>query len=170
MSLKFNSIITPDNFYQSRLYIMEQKTGSPESNLARMHALIFDQGSEKKGLGMTVYGPILGRFLYLIGLAFKSKDEHQRTLYINKKSFCNLTYRLAENYANSQGRLNPNLIQQEYDQPLTRAKKKELKKIYKAFHQVLPDLKGLNIGEISKNFLDALISRVWMNKLIEALK
>lgn len=111
-------------------------------------ARIYSDKKETTSLGMTEYGAILGTFLELIGYAFKTKDENGKNLYVNKKSFCNLIYRLNQNFINY-NELNISYMESQYNSKKDDSTKKQLEKIYNMFNKIVPRLSGKNIADIS---------------------
>jgi hypothetical protein len=87
----FSCVHTYESLFTNRLYVARNFP-------ANMKKYIFSDEKngkvvERRGLGMTEYGSILGRILTICGFAFKTKDYFGKALYINKKSFCNLCVR-----------------------------------------------------------------------------
>jgi hypothetical protein len=130
-------------WFTNRLYVGLNHTEST------MKEIIFSNGKEKKGLGMTEYGCYLGRFLTLIGLAFKTKDEKGNDLYINKKSFCNLVYRLQENMKRYGENFIPDFVEERYLAKKNQGDWERIQTIRQVFNRALPDLSDKNIGEVS---------------------
>jgi predicted N-acetyltransferase YhbS len=79
-----------ESSFSNRLYF---NLNSEDKDLKK--AILGEKG-ERKGLGVTEYGKVIGPILSAIGVAFKTKDEVGHTLYINKASFCNFIERLRQ--------------------------------------------------------------------------
>ncbi len=139
--LEFSSFHT-NSILTKRIYVEVNQEKS------QVQATVFSSKIEKKGLGMTAYGNILGRFLSFMGFAFETKDENNKILYINKKSFCNLIDRLARNYQTYQT-MNVDCIDIDYQSKKDSDTQQRLKKIYTLFDSNFSSFANKNIGEIS---------------------
>ena len=71
--LEFSSFHT-NSILTKRIYVEVNQEKS------QVQATVFSSKIEKKGLGMTAYGNILGRFLSFMGFAFETKDENNKIL------------------------------------------------------------------------------------------
>lgn len=146
MPLNFSCLHTKETLFTNRLYV------GLNQDKSQMEKTVFSGGKEKKGIGMTEYGNILGRFLNLIGIAFKTKDENGNDLYINKKSFCNLIDRLKNNN-HKYNYFNAESIDSEYKEKKDNQTQQRLKKIYNCFDTIFPSLSDKNIGEVAIEML-----------------
>jgi hypothetical protein len=144
--VRFSCFHNKESILTNRLYV------GLNQDEAQIKNTVFSNGKEKKGLGMTEYGNILGRLLSFIGYAFKTKDQDGNDLYINKKSFCNLIYRLHENNQ-KHNYFNTDFIESEYNTKKDRSTRQTLEKIYSTFNTVFPTLSDKNIGDIAIEML-----------------
>lgn len=90
-------IQTKETCLTNRLYLIETKDPQTANGIV-FKTVRGQQGPhqvERRGLGMTCYGEYLGRFMSLIGLAFKAVDDQGHTYYINEESFCKLAGRVS---------------------------------------------------------------------------
>ncbi len=142
----FCCVHTKESFFTNRLYV------GLTPNKSEMNKVIFSGGKEKKGLGMTEYGCLLGRILTFLGYAFKSTDEAGNTLYINKKSFCNLVDRLHRNNQKFNS-FNSEFVDAQYNAPKSNDDKMRIEKIYKVFDSEIKTLSHQNIAQVSVNIL-----------------
>lgn len=143
MGSDFLCLHTPDTLFKSRLYV------HLETSKKRTRNIIFSEGYEKKGLGMTEYAKLLGLLLTFIGIAFKTKDEYGHTLYINKKSFCKLIKRINDNKQKYGNSFNINFVNSEYYMQYNEAEQLNVEKIQRTFNAILPSLSDKNILEVS---------------------
>lgn len=139
----FSCVHTNESFFTNRLYVGLNKDKSEIENM------IFSDGKEKKGLGMSEYGTILGCFLNVIGIAFKAKDENGNTLYINKKSFCHLADRLHNNNQ-KYNFFNADSIEAEYN---AKNDDKPKQSLYNTFNYIFSRTPDRNISKVSINML-----------------
>lgn len=138
----FSCFHSKETIFTNRLYVGLNQVAS------EIKATVFAKRKEKKGLGMTEYGNILGLFLSFINIAFKTKDNHGNDLYINKKSFCHLINRLQKNNQ-KYNFFNTGFIENEYNTKKDHQTKQKLKEIYQTFNRVFPNLLDKNIGEVA---------------------
>lgn len=146
-NLNFSCFHNKESLFTNRLYV------GVNQNESEIKDKVFSNGKERKGLGMTEYVNILGRFLNFIGLAFKTKDKDGNDLYINKKSFCNLIYRLQKNNQ-THDYLDIDFVEAEYKAKKDHQTKQCLERIYKRFNIIFPTLSNKNIGELSSEILN----------------
>lgn len=144
--MKFSCFHSKESILTNRLYIGLNQDES------QIKDTVFSSGKEKKGLGMTEYGNILGRFLSFIGYAFKTKDNDYNDLYVNKKSFCNLIDRLHENNKKF-NYFNTDFVEAEYNSKKDQLTKQRLEKIHITFNTIFPTLSNKNIRDIAIEIL-----------------
>lgn len=144
-SVTYSCVDITKKILTSRLYVCQA------DSVETIKSIIFVQGKERCGLGMTKYDTILGRFLTLIGFAFRTKGLDGKDIYINKKSFCNLIDRLRQNMA--AGKFNPDFIEQEYRAKKTKETILRVNKVRITFNSLLSSFSNKNIGEISTELL-----------------
>jgi|GEM_PF-4053833 len=145
----FSCLHTKESIFTNRLYV------GLNQNESQIRNKVFSNGEEKKGLGMTEYGDILGHFLSLMGIAFKTKDRDGNDLYINKRSFCHLVDRL---YNNDQKHnyFNIHFVQAAYSAKKNHLTQQRLEKIYTIFDAVFPTVSNKNIAEISLEIFSSI--------------
>lgn len=144
--MDFSCFHSKESILTTRLYIGLYQNESEIKNT------VFSNGKEKKGLGVTEYGNILGRFLSFIGYAFKTKDKEGNILYVNKKSFCNMIDRLYQN-KQKYNYFNADFVEANYNSKKDQSTKQRLEKIYGIFNTAFPRLSDENIGDIAIKML-----------------
>lgn len=148
--LNFSCLHTNESLFTNRLYVGLNQTEE------QIKKTVFVGDTERRGLGMTQYGIILGFFLNLIGIAFKTEDVHGNKLYVNKMSFCKLIIRLHENNDNYT-HFNPDFVEGMYNSNMDQLNLIKINKLFKELNEGLASLPQYgannNIAELSLRML-----------------
>lgn len=102
--MTFNTFTTFDpwvSLVSQRLYVAEMdKETLAKTVLASKHGFPY----ERKGLGFTQYFSFVGPIFKMLGIALKTTNEKNETIYINKSSFSHFILRVKQATLASSGK------------------------------------------------------------------
>ena len=142
----FNCVSIAETSLTNRLYIgLDQEKSD-------IYQAVFQNGKERKGLGVKEYPDHIGKIFASLGIAFISEDQDGNTLYVDKRSFCRLLDRLQKNNLHF-NYFDAAFVENEYQSSKNVSNFIKTEKILAVFNKVFPSLSDKNIAGVAIEML-----------------